>query len=1009
MSPERFRPWRSTVYCLFVGILGLALLALQSLGVSEAVPWPAWAAMLVLSVVTKRLGFQVARQVTHSLVGVIDLAALFVFGPLGGGIVAAGSGAICQVLCARQTAEAPRQTALCALFAFGLNAIMALAADAAYRLFGGRLPLVQLTWALMPAVVAASLAWFVLDHLGWTVRLWLEEGWASAMRFLRDILPYSVTVELLPLPFSPLVSTAYGREDRALAALTVLAIVGVSLVLRRLRVSLMDERRHVRELSQSTRQLTMIAEVSRKVAAILDLRELLQDTVRLVQQSFGYYLVSVFSVDAEKQQVIFRASSSEAVHQRGVTIPWGKGLVGDAASTGKVARCNDVLHDARFLPDTALDQTRAELSVPLNVENRTLGVLDVQSDHRDAFGDREVYVLQALADQVAIAVEDSRLYEALQEQAWVSTALLQVAESVGRVVISDEILETVVRLTPMLTGVAHCLVFLWSDEEQAYTAVQSAGLSREQAVALSHQCFTPEALPCIDQARLEGHPVHLRLSDLARFLPPPVEGLGSDDDILAVPLRTKGQVIGVMVAGPAPSQSAADEGRIPRHRETILTGIANHAAMALENARLFASQQEETWVTNALLQIANMVTSTTGLNETLSAVARLTPILTGADWCAILLWDEAREAYFCVRAHGLPKPLAVVVEGHYLAAETAPLLSACRDAHESITRPAGELSSMASGWHEHGLDLGTVTASPLRAHERFLGVLLSAEADEQRQLVARRRTILYGIANQTALAIEASRLYDQTLRQERLHREIELARDIQASFLPEGCPELPGWEVAVEWRAAEGVGGDFYDFIYLDSRHLGLLIADVSDKGVAAALYMALSRTVVRTAAIGELSPVVTLRRANRVLMEESRSGMFLGMFYGILDLERGLLEYARAGHSPPLLLRAADGTIEELNASGVVLGILEDPQIEGAQVQIEAGDLLACYTDGVTEAINEAEEQFGEERLRHILSGAPRRSAQDVIDAVVASVRVFAGERSQFDDLTLLVLRRRG
>ena len=305
------------------------------------------------------------------------------------------------------------------------------------------------------------------------------------------------------------------------------------------------------------------------------------------------------------------------------------------------------------------------------------------------------------------------------------------------------------------------------------------------------------------------------------------------------------------------------------------------------------------------------------------------------------------------------------------------------------------------------LAITALTAMPLETRDRFLGVLIAGHPQEGEPIPQPRMNILAGIANQTSLAIEAAQFYGQTLRQERLQREMELASEIQESFLPECCPETAGWEFAIEWRAARGVGGDYYDFIRLGPGRLGLVIADVSDKGVAAALYMAISRTVIRTVALEGNEPDETLRRVNRTLLQDARSGMFVTVFYGILELETGLLTYARAGHNPPILIRNADCAVFSLAAPGVVLGILDEPRIARGDVRLEPGDLLVMYTDGVTEATNGLDEEFGEERLAELLTRGSEHSAESLVRLVDGAVRSFTGERPQFDDLTLLVLKR--
>ena len=157
----------------------------------------------------------------------------------------------------------------------------------------------------------------------------------------------------------------------------------------------------------------------------------------------------------------------------------------------------------------------------------------------------------------------------------------------------------------------------------------------------------------------------------------------------------------------------------------------------------------------------------------------------------------------------------------------------------------------------------------------------------------------------------------------------------------------------------------------------------------------------------GFAEPTWTLLRANQILLEDSRSGMFVTVFYGVLDLDTGHFTYARAGHNPPLLVRAADGSVVELDPPGVVLGVLEDVELVEESLQLGPGDALVMFTDGVTEAINEEGRQFGEERLKELLVDTSGHGAGDLVDLIDAAVQAFAGECPQFDDFTLVVLKR--
>ena len=763
---------------------------------------------------------------------------------------------------------------------------------------------------------------------------------------------------------------------------------------------------------QRTMQLLTIAEVSRKVAAILDLQTLFADTVQLVQEALGYYHVCILTLDKSGERVVLQASSSEKIQERGIELPLGSGLIGVAAQTGESVLADDVLNDKHYVAHAALDRTRSELAIPLKVEGdgpaaRILGVLDLQSDRVAAFDDDDVPVLQVLADQIAVAIEDSRIYAAQQEQAWISTALLQVAETVARSSTAEEIATAITRLATLLTGVDRCLLLFWSAEMSHFTTASSAGLTLEEVEALGELVIAPDEVPFLSIIEASAAPYRGAPADLWRFLPS-IAGIAEPDEdapsghLLAVPLWAAGQFIGVLVA------EDLSDNPIGGAREAILTGMTGYAAMALENARLNASQREEAWVSTALLQVANVVArATSGLDDTLATIARLTPMLVGIEWAAILLWDEEREAFYCTAAQGRAPEHAQLLVGRYLDPKSSPLLADLMRDREPMVGHC-ELESAALREAVAPDEKSTpVTALPLQIHDRLVGALLAGHDHGCEGIPARRMSILAGIANQAAMAIDTAWLYEQSLRQERLRRELELARSIQHSFLPARRPVVPGWQVEVQWHAAGDVGGDFYDLLPLPDNRLGLVIADVSDKGVGAALYMALSRTVMRTVAREGYGPAETLRRVNAILMEDAASGMFVSLFYGVLDVASGQLTYARAGHNPPLHVSGLNGEPRALDNAGTVLGVLPDPYIQEATLQMQPGDVLVMYTDGVTEAINGESEEFGEERLAEVVAQARHASAQELTATVSAAVRRFVGERTPFDDLTLLALKR--
>lgn len=241
---------------------------------------------------------------------------------------------------------------------------------------------------------------------------------------------------------------------------------------------------------------------------------------------------------------------------------------------------------------------------------------------------------------------------------------------------------------------------------------------------------------------------------------------------------------------------------------------------------------------------------------------------------------------------------------------------------------------------------------------------------------------------------------------ERTEYEMETARGIQQSFLPESPPQVKGFELAALSLPAREVGGDFYDFIPISQDKLGIVIADVSGKGMPAALFMALSRTLVRANTAGKPTVSEAIRRANNLISQDAKSGMFVTLFYAVLDSKRKLLRYVNAGHNPPLLLKEAAGGVILLEAKGIALGVLDDIDLEERELELASNDVVIFYTDGVTESINEKEEQYGQDRLIAAIEKGIDLPVQDLIDKVKEEVTIFAQGQPQFDDLTLVALK---
>ncbi len=268
--------------------------------------------------------------------------------------------------------------------------------------------------------------------------------------------------------------------------------------------------------------------------------------------------------------------------------------------------------------------------------------------------------------------------------------------------------------------------------------------------------------------------------------------------------------------------------------------------------------------------------------------------------------------------------------------------------------------------------------------------------------------IVHNLINEKRVQKEKDQLEREMARKD---AELSIAAEIQQSFLPGVIPQIDGFEIAGTNIPAKEVGGDFYDVvpfevIPLDRKCIGVMIADVSGKGVPAALFMALSRIVIRVSAsmyggVGEV-----IRFANPIISRDSQTGMFVTVFYGVLDNEKRSFDYVNAGHNPPLLFRAGVDEPEELPATGIAMGVMEDAPYEEGSVSLNPGDLIVMYTDGVTEAINDRSEMFETARLNDVIRANRDRTPAELIREIIRSVSEFSQQQPQYDDITLMVVR---
>ncbi len=255
--------------------------------------------------------------------------------------------------------------------------------------------------------------------------------------------------------------------------------------------------------------------------------------------------------------------------------------------------------------------------------------------------------------------------------------------------------------------------------------------------------------------------------------------------------------------------------------------------------------------------------------------------------------------------------------------------------------------------------------------------------------------------------------YDDALdetEKKMLDHELAIAEELQANLLPRKIPQVAGYDVSAYYRPSREVGGDYYDFIEIDADHLGILVADVSGKGIPGSMVMTETRALMKSEAIRTLSPAEALKRVNAVLYHDIKRGMFVTVYYMILSLPRAILTVTSAGHNPMVLWRCATNTCHLVNPSGLALGIDQGPLFERTlkeqRLQLMKGDRFVLYTDGVTEAMNPEYAQFGQNRFYVLVKQLATRSSSEFLAQLVSEVESHQGAAPQHDDITVVTGR---
>lgn len=761
-------------------------------------------------------------------------------------------------------------------------------------------------------------------------------------------------------------------------------------------------------LRRRAEQMTLVSEVSKSVTSTLDLSELMRDAANLIHTKFKYPYVSLFTVHPIRRLISYQAGSgrkSKQLEGYSISLDDTMGIMPWVAQTGKAILANDVTKDKRYVPSPLPPQnTKSELCVPLLFNDKVVGLLDIQSDKLNAFTEDDQIMFEAVADTIAAAIRNADLYRSEQWRRQVADSLREVAGLVSSNVGEDEVLGTILTELDRNLPVDISAIWLLDNDELRLSAVHGIDAMELEAACIAN----PESAYSMAEAMLSDEPV-IRKPDDPIWPGGLTAGYDKNYSSIVAPLRVGDRQLGLLALAHHTS------GRYGHESQAMVATFANYASVAIENARLFDSAQEQAYASAALLQVAQTVVSANDLDEVLNSIVRIMPILVGVQRVALYRWDSLSEKLTASQEYGFSDDDEKILTEKEVTLDAFPLLGITLQENRLVTHTL-DVEAKPKDWVQIQLETSSeadmlnaekvLIAVPLSIKNDLFGVMLIEEVEHGQKFRSRRIEIIQGIAHQIALAIQNDLLQQEMVVRERLETEVQLARQIQQTFIPSVLPTHPNWQIATRWRTARQVGGDFYDLIELPNNKLGIFIADVADKGMPAALFMALTRTLIRAAVLETNSPAEVLKRVNDQLLPDTQQGMFVTAVYGELDVETGIFTYVNAGHNPPYVLKA-NGDLEKLTRTAIALGVMEDSKVEQKTISFDVGDSLLLYTDGLTEAFSSAGELFGEARLMDTLKTLQNKFASEMIEEIESCLNDFIEANPLGDDLTMLAIRR--
>ena len=554
---------------------------------------------------------------------------------------------------------------------------------------------------------------------------------------------------------------------------------------------------------------------------------------------------------------------------------------------------------------------------------------------------------------------------------------------------SEEVLSEIPSLLVSEFDAARAELWLWDDSSRSVHLTRAAGKSSEHS----------------SEFVAAGSGVLGKVAENRRAAPSvALSSFGGEDQkfaqrsgfthVSAYPLLANGKLAGIAAIYGA---AAAEEEQLKWWLlYSEVAGVALQEALASRESRKTISQL------SLLFEATRLLNSTLDLGELLELILKIARDEVGADRGTVFLVDNKHQELWSIVASGLDHQEIRVPLGKGVAGRVA-------QTGETVNVE----DAYALDYHDHSFDqkfsykTRSMLSLPIRHRTgEIVGVLQLLNKISAPRFTAEDEDFLNKLSGHMAMALENARLHRESLERQRLEKELALARGIQRSLLPDSPPVVPGYEIAVLNEPCFEVGGDYFDFLNLGPQSLLLVVGDVEGKGVSSALVMSNLQASLRALVMHLHSLEVLTMSLNEMMFNDTKSQKFLSLFLGLIDTRRNGLHYINAGHVPPLLIHGDQGEYRELTEGGTVVGLFPQTEYVRGSVKLATGDILVCCTDGIPEASNAAEDEYGAERLAACVLRHRSKSAAAIVDAVAADVVAFSRGGTHVDDKVLMITK---